>query len=135
GGAPVVTAETAEAVVRVPAQSLNRLMSLAGESLVQARWLQPFASSLLQLKKDQDHLAAQLDALAQGLTAGRPAESLSRAASDARQQVARCRQVLAERIGAFEDHAGRAEDLNARLYREVIVSRTRPFADGTSGFP
>ena len=35
----------------------------------------------------------------------------------------------------FEDHAARAEDLNTRLYREVIVSRMRPFADGAHGFP
>jgi two-component system sensor histidine kinase and response regulator WspE len=46
-----------------------------------------------------------------------------------------CRQVLAERVGEFEDHAGRAEDLNSRLYREVIVSRMRPFEDGAHGFP
>ncbi|HZY88876.1 MAG TPA: response regulator [Gemmataceae bacterium] len=128
-------AEPAESVVRVTAQSLNRLMGLAGESLVQARWLQPFATSLLRLKKHQDHLAAQLDALAQGLSAGRPAEALAGTVDEARRQAGRCRQVLAERIGEFEDHAAEAEGLNSRLYREVIVSRMRPFADGTGGFP
>src|SRR5262249_50376045 len=46
-----------------------------------------------------------------------------------------CRQILTERIGEFEDHAAQAEDLNSRLYREVIVSRMRPFADGVHGFP
>src|SRR6185312_3660235 len=34
-----------------------------------------------------------------------------------------------------DDHATRAEDLNTRLYREVILSRMRPFADGTHGLP
>src|SRR5262249_30522587 len=48
---PGVAAESAEAVVRVTAQSLNRLMGLAGESLVQARWLGPFATALQKLKK------------------------------------------------------------------------------------
>src|SRR5438067_9817704 len=38
-------------------------------------------------------------------------------------------------MGEFEDHAAAAEDLNTRLYREVIVSRMRPFADGAHGFP
>jgi two-component system sensor histidine kinase and response regulator WspE len=120
----------AEAVVRVTAQSLSRLMGLAGESLVQARWLQPFTTSLLKLKKHQDHLAEVLDGLAQGLNGG-GAEQIA----EARRQSARCRQSLAERIAEFEDHAARAEDLNTRLYREVIVSRMRPFADGAHGFP
>src|SRR5262249_49951999 len=56
-------------------------------------------------------------------------------AAEARRQAARCRQVLGERIGDFEDHAAAAEDLNSRLYREVIASRMRPFADGAGGFP
>ena len=53
--------DAAGAVVRVTAQSLNRLMGLAGESLVQARWLQPFATALLKLRKQQDWLASTLD--------------------------------------------------------------------------
>jgi two-component system sensor histidine kinase and response regulator WspE len=118
---PAEAAPPAEAVVRVTAQSLNRLMSLAGESLVQARWLQPFAANLAELKKHLDHAAARLDA-----AGADPA---------AAQAVARCRRALAERIADFDDHAGHAEDLNTRLYREVIVSRMRPFADGTHGFP
>jgi two-component system sensor histidine kinase and response regulator WspE len=35
----------------------------------------------------------------------------------------------------FQEHAAKAEDLNSRLYREVIASRMRPFADGAHGFP
>jgi two-component system sensor histidine kinase and response regulator WspE len=128
-------AEAAESVVRVTAQSLNRLMSLAGESLVQARWLQPFATSLLRLKKHQDHLAAQLNGLAEGLAEGQSAEALAGVIEEARRQAGRCRQVLAERIGEFEDHAADAEDLNSRLYREVIVSRMRPFGDAAGAFP
>jgi two-component system sensor histidine kinase and response regulator WspE len=116
-----------EAVVRVTAQSLDRLMGLAGESLVQARWLQPFATALLKLKKKQDHLAALLDAMAQS-------KSLEHV-EEARRQMASCRATLAERMREFEDHAAQAEGLNARLYREVIVSRMRPFSDGAHGFP
>ena len=55
--APVVVpavkpaAAVGEAVVRVTAQSLSRLMGLAGESLVQARWLHLFSGALGKLKK------------------------------------------------------------------------------------
>ncbi len=121
----------AEAVVRVTAESLNRLMSLAGESLVQARWLQPFATALTGLKKLQDHITARLETLSQ--TAG--TEAAAKAIAETVQLATRSRKLLADRISEFESHAGQAEDLNSRLYQEVIVSRMRPFADGLHGFP
>jgi two-component system sensor histidine kinase and response regulator WspE len=124
--------EPAEAVVRVTAQSLDRLMNLAGESLVQSRWLQPFAGSLLQLKKRQDRLATLLDVATQN--AGQ-STVLEQTLSEAKREAAVSRQLIGERMGDFEDHARAAEDLNGRLYREVIVSRMRPFADGVHAFP
>jgi two-component system sensor histidine kinase and response regulator WspE len=123
-----------ESVVRVTAQNLTRLMGLAGESLVQARWLQPFATALLKLKKRHDHLAAVLDSLDAELRSGNT-QPLTGLVAEARRQAARCRQQLTERIDEFEDHAAHAEDLNGRLYLEVIGSRMRPFADGVQGFP
>ncbi|MEE8301424.1 MAG: Hpt domain-containing protein, partial [Candidatus Tectomicrobia bacterium] len=48
-------------VLRVTAENLNRLMGLAGESLVESRWLQPFAGSLLQLKSSQVDLSDVLE--------------------------------------------------------------------------
>jgi two-component system sensor histidine kinase and response regulator WspE len=133
--APPVQTEAAEAVVRVTAQSLTRLMGLAGESLVQARWLHPFAISLTKLKKLLDHLVALQDNLEQAVRGEGNNEGVAGLVADARRQAARCRQLLAERISDFEGHAAQAEDLNGRLYREVIASRMRPFADGAVGFP
>jgi two-component system sensor histidine kinase and response regulator WspE len=118
-----------EAVVRVTARSLNRLMGLAGESLVQARWLAPFSAGLLRLRKQHDRLSSLLDEVRLDAADDR----LARQLGEARAQVAACRAELADRAAGFDDHAARAEDLNGRLYREVIVSRMRPFADGTLG--
>lgn len=122
-----------EPVVRVTAKSLNRLMGLAGESLVQARWLQLFSTSLLKHKKQHDALAALLDSAYHAAATGRPAERVAQAVAEARVQAGVCRQELADKTTDFDDHAARAEDLNSRLYREVIVSRMRPFADGVHG--
>jgi len=122
-----------ERVVRVSAQSLSRLLSLAGESLVEARWLQPFARSLLKLKKYQDHLAEVLDDLERVLHTDHAADRIPQTLDDARRRLADCRHILVERIDEFETHARRSDDLNSRLYREVIASRMRPFADGTHG--
>lgn len=127
-----VPAEAGERVVRVSAQSLTRLLSLAGESLVEARWLQPFARSLLKLKKHQDYLAEVLDEFDRQHRAI-TGQQANLTLDDARNRLTECRQVLTDRIDEFETHARRSDDLNSRLYREVIASRMRPFADGTHG--
>lgn len=43
-------------VLRVTAQNLNQLMGLAGESMVESRWLHPFSQSLMRLKKISTNL-------------------------------------------------------------------------------
>jgi two-component system sensor histidine kinase and response regulator WspE len=125
----------ADAVVRVAAHSLNRLMGLAGESLVHAHWLDPFASALLKLKKQHDRLSVILDQLNQALSAGGQSEQAASLIREARREASACRETLSERLREFQDHAASADDLNGRLYREVIASRMRPFADGAHGFP
>ena len=59
----------ADRVLRVTADSLNRLLGLAGESLVESRWLQPFAQSLLRLKRLQHESGKALDRLRSTLSA------------------------------------------------------------------
>ena len=135
GSEPHRVSTSDEPVVRVTAARLNRLMGLAGESLVQARWLQPFAASLLRLKKQQDILGSTLDVLVERLALGERPDTLGRLVDEARRQLNECHQTVAGRIGEFEDRAAAADDLNSRLYREVIASRMRPFADGTQSFP
>ena len=110
-------------------------MGLAGESLVQARWLPSFSTALLVLKKHHDRLAVFLDGAFHAASAGAPTDQLAESIADARRQVAVCRSDLADKSADFDDHAARAEDLNSRLYREVIVSRMRPFGDGVHGLP
>jgi two-component system sensor histidine kinase and response regulator WspE len=129
------TAAPIEAVVRVTANSLNRLMGLAGESLVQARWLPSFSNSLLVLRKQHDLLASLLDRAYHAASEGASQDSLSVIIADARRQASFCRSELSEKGLTFDEHSARAEDLNTRLYREVIVSRMRPFGDGIHGLP
>ncbi|MGO4816451.1 hypothetical protein AB4156_43865, partial [Cupriavidus sp. 2MCAB6] len=50
-------------MVRVTAESLNRLLGLAGESLMSARRLRPFNDGLLRLRRVQTDLAKSFDAL------------------------------------------------------------------------
>jgi two-component system, chemotaxis family, sensor histidine kinase and response regulator WspE len=142
--APVVNAplkanaeseEGEERVVRVTAKNLTRLMGLAGESLVEARWLQPFAQSLVNLKREQDRLADVFDELAQSLVHSTHEERNLTYTKELRSRLFQLREGLTHRIQEFESHARRSDDLNSRLYNEVIASRMRPMSDGVQGYP
>src|SRR5207244_13277613 len=56
-------AASPERVVRLTAENLNRLLGLAGESLVESRWLRPFADSLQRLKRQHSDLSQKLNHL------------------------------------------------------------------------
>lgn len=127
--------QTTERVVRVSADNLNRLMGLAGESLVEANWLQPFAGSLLKLKHRQTQLSNLLEKLQEVLADIPLNQSSQEHINAARQTASECRQLLADRLEELELFSRRSTNLSNRLYREVIASHMRPFADGVQGFP
>ncbi|HAX80387.1 MAG TPA: hybrid sensor histidine kinase/response regulator [Cyanobacteria bacterium UBA11372] len=128
-------APSTERVVRVSAENLNRLMGLAGESLVEANWLQPFADSLLKLKNTQTELSKLLEQLQESLNEQKMSDRSYTKLNAARQKAGECRQFLSERLNELELFARRSANLSDRLYREVIASHMRPFADGVQSFP
>ncbi|MGK7893049.1 MAG: response regulator, partial [Xenococcus sp. (in: cyanobacteria)] len=122
-------------VVRVSAENLNRIMGLAGESLIEANWLQPFADDLMSIKGKLTELSRYLEQLQ---------ESLDRDMSNlegkdylnlARQSEIECHQLFSERLDDLELYVRRTSNLSDRLYREVITSHMGPFMDGVGGFP
>src|SRR5690606_5281628 len=52
--------EPVDRALRVSADNLDRLLELAGESLVESRRLRPFGQSLLRLKRQQRETAGAL---------------------------------------------------------------------------
>lgn len=124
-----------ESVVRVTARSLTRLMGLAGESLVEARWLQPFSKSLLQLKRLQTQLGSALESLAEAVGSETSSSHSLDQLTAVRERLDACQDLLADRVLEFDRRMRNADDLSTRLYREVISSRMRPFRDGVQGLP
>ena len=59
--------ESPDRVLRLTAENLNRLLGLAGESLVESRWLHPFADSMNRLKRLQTDLMESLHHLRDSL--------------------------------------------------------------------
>lgn len=122
-------------VLRVTAQNLNRLMGLAGESLVESLWLQPFGESLLSLKRTQNDLAQHVDRLRDVLEGVELNEVTKNYLAFIQHKTNDCRQALTKRLSEFEMFVRRHANLSERLYGEVVDIRMRPFADGVKAFP
>lgn len=122
-------------VVRVSADNLNRIMGLAGESLIEANWLQPFADSMMSLKSRMRELSRTLEQLQDAFDHNLERQEGKEYLEQARLYEQECVQLLGARIDELELYARRTANLSDRLYREVISSHMRPFADGIQGFP
>ncbi len=132
---PFQTGFSEERVLRVTAQNLNRLMGLAGESLVESRWLYPFWDNLQKLKKEQIEIANLLDGFRGGLADSRLDERMWQYLTDLQHRFNESRQLLTENLGELDSFIRRHANLSDRLYQEVINSRLRPFSDGVETFP
>ncbi len=135
-GAPAAN----ERVLRVTAQSFDRLLGLSAEALVESRRLAPFASSLLKLKRLQHEAGQALehlrDALSEEAATASAREALSQAAlAAARSKLLECQQLLGQRMLEFESCERRAGNVAQRLYGEALRCRMRPFGDGAHGLP
>ncbi|MER8563639.1 hybrid sensor histidine kinase/response regulator [Mesorhizobium sp. M0578] len=117
-------------MVRVTADSLNRLLGLAGESLMEARRLRPFTGGLFRLKRIQSDLAIAFDVLGDALAEIPKDDRAVQALAEALQKLRLSQTFLAERLNELDSIDRRATDLANRLYDETLASRMRPFEDG-----
>ncbi|MEO1637115.1 MAG: response regulator, partial [Cyanobacteria bacterium J06631_9] len=144
-------------MIRMSADNLNRLMGLAGESLVESNWLQPFSATLLQLKKQQKGVLSllqrfeQQEVKAEGkverkverkveekailpMTTQRLEQQPSIEISEAIQALQACHELLSDQLSDLDLFSRRFGQLSDRLYREVIASHMCAFEMGTRGY-
>ncbi|WP_016953673.1 hybrid sensor histidine kinase/response regulator [Anabaena sp. PCC 7108] len=129
------TAKNQDRVVRVSADNLNRIMGLAGESLIEANWLQPFADSMMSLKSRMLDISLSLEQLEESLDQNLYEQEGREYLVQARQQKHECLDYISDRLNELELYVRRTASLSDRLYREVINSHMRPFEDGLQSFP
>jgi two-component system, chemotaxis family, sensor histidine kinase and response regulator WspE len=122
-------------VLRVTAENLNRLLGLAGESLVESRSVKSIADSLLRLKHLQYELHRALDRLREQLPQQRLNDQARTALAEAQQRALDCRQFLTQQLAEIDDFDRRATHLSHRLYDGALACHMRPFADGVQAFP
>lgn len=124
-----------DSVLRVTADSLNRLLGLAGESLVESRKLKPFDASLQRLKRMIWESGIALDNLRDELSEQSLSEQAQAALTDAQLRIIECRRFLTQRLADIETYDRRSGDLAHRLYGEALACRMRPFSDCAHAFP
>ncbi|MEH1988773.1 hypothetical protein [Nostoc sp. JL23] len=85
-------------VVRVSAENLNRIMGLAGESLIEANWLQPHADSMMSLKWRLVELSRTLERLQDTLDQGNYEQDGKQYIEEARYKEQECQNQLSDRL-------------------------------------
>jgi two-component system sensor histidine kinase and response regulator WspE len=120
-------------MLRVRADNLDRLLSLSGESLVESRWLKPFAQSMLRVKRVQRDSTRALDQLHETLADLKLDPRAQAALEEVRRLTAESQHLLAERLADLESFDRRSTHLSQQLYDAALQCRMRPFGDGTAG--
>ncbi|KAA1012559.1 hybrid sensor histidine kinase/response regulator [Paraburkholderia panacisoli] len=138
--APPAAANTANStttesgrMLRVRADNLDRLLSLSGESLVESRWLKPFAQSMLRVKRVQRDSTHALDRLHEALADQKLDPRAHAALEELRRLTAESQHLLGERLADLESFDRRSTHLSQQLYDAALQCRMRPFGDGTGG--
>jgi two-component system sensor histidine kinase and response regulator WspE len=121
-------------MLRLSAQSLNRLLGLASESLIETRRLRPFADRLLRLKRQNARSAEALRHYRDALPHASLDERTRALLVEAEEQARAGEQSLLQCLGEIEAIDQRATGLSQRLYDEALACRMRPFEDGMGRF-
>ncbi|WP_250503114.1 MULTISPECIES: hybrid sensor histidine kinase/response regulator [unclassified Caballeronia] len=124
-------------MLRMRADTLDRLLSHSGESLVESRWLKPFSQSMLRVKRVQHDASRALERLHESLTDSNAAQLDARthaALDEARRLTAEAHRQLSERLAELENYDRRSTHLAQQIYDEALACRMRPFVDATGRF-
>ena len=134
--APAPTRLTGQvSAVRVDPEVFTRMLSYAGESVVQARRLAEHTDSLDALRRSLERVSIALLQMRSRLERDGielpnpdPLEAL-------RMEAEETQALLLERMDRFGEASRNGADLAGRMYREVLTSRMRPFREGIAAFP
>ena len=138
---PAVVASDSPAsdrVLRLTADSVNRLLGLASESLVESRGLKPVVAGAVRLQRRLLDVQRKADALGQALLRAAPDGSSRRPEElldELQQALSLCQASVARQQAELDLLDRRASDLSRRLYDEALACRMRPFGDGLHGLP
>ncbi len=121
--------------IRISAENMSRLMGLAGEVLIESRWLPTFSSKMRRLKQKQDEILQVLETINENISDVNTGQANGSRMIDLRKKIEICRNITIENIAIVETHSRHSSEISHRLYHEAIASRMLPFSEGIKGFP
>jgi len=121
-------------VLRVSADRMDRLLGLAGQAVIESRWLRPYLEAMLRHKRFQYELVSELDKLRDMLNELKLASYSDYLLAGLQQKIIEYREQFSSRLAELEHFDHRTSNLAGRLHNEVVASRMRPFSDGVEGF-
>jgi len=121
--------------VRVTAEKLNKLLGLAGESLVDSRRIHLFENSLMDLKRDSMQMSETISELCDSLGEGDMSPKIKDLINKFREGDNDLYRATSELLSDFSNFSIRADNFSDNLYNEVVSCRMRPFEDGIKAFP
>lgn len=141
--APVAAASAATAApldernkaVRVTAETLDQFLNIAAETLVETSQLEPYVANLDSIRKAQMRLDDLLSEMHTSMTTGLAPEETEALWHEAHRRLHDIVQQTVRRIIELDTYTQRTTTLTERLYQQVIISRMRPFREGTIALP
>ena len=113
--------------VRVNAENLDRMMRLAGESMVEGKRFPQIRRGLREMKSQLRFARDSFESAVKRRDTAEISNSLAR--------LATIEGSLTSHAEFLENVFRRTEEVGTKLYHEVIGSRMRPFGDVTAGHP
>lgn len=122
-------------ILRVSSESLNKLVGLAGESLVDSRRLHGYINELSKIKNSQSELSKLIEKIYDVVSSEKIGFRIEDFLVEAQNKILELKNINSTFISDFEIFTGKSANLSNRLYREVLMSRMRPFEEGVNDFP
>ena len=129
---PATPSSSRASSVRVTAEKLDRLLQLAGETMLESRRLTAIRAEAADLKRELTRLEDELDQLRSVVRRAGLDPSLL---APARGILDRSRGRVLAHLLTVENAIRRGEETSTQLYHEVLSSRMRPFSDVTAALP
>ena len=121
--------------IRISASSLDRLLGLSGEVLIESHWLSGFNKKMIRLKHLYDELLKEMERINDISQVSKNCTGQQGAIGDLKKMATDFNDQLTNCLVEIEDHATRSAYHSHCLHQEVIAIRMRPFIDCAEVFP
>lgn len=128
-------APLSDRTLRVSAKSVGRMMGMAGEAMIESRWLPQLSGKLNRLRRLQNDVLLSIDRAKKHLLDTGTTPYMENSLHDIAKRMGYCRQHLMNQISDVEDHSLKATTIFHKLHREIINNRMQPISEGLIGLP